>query len=67
MTEGHPIFYWIPGIPTTDQAYDEHQTEDTEIVSTHGNKDDDGSTKNGEEEKSTEEEAYAEEEQYEYS
>ena len=62
MTKGYPIFEWSPWIPITDQDDDEHQTEDYEIVSTHGNEDDDCIIKNGEGLKIIEEEAYAKEE-----
>ena len=66
ITKGYPIFECIPGIPITDQAYNRHQTEDYEIASTHGNKDDDDIAEYWEEEKIIEEESYDKYGQYEY-
>ena len=47
MTKGYPIFEWSPGIPITDK-YNETQSEEDEIYSTHEDKNDDDITENGE-------------------
>ena len=54
MSKGYPIVKCIPGIPITDQANHEHQTEENEIASTYENKEDYEITKNGEKEKNIE-------------
>ena len=48
MTKGYPIFEWIPVISIKDK-YNKNKNEDNAIASTHGDKDDDGITENGEE------------------
>ena len=45
MTEGYPIFKWIPGIPITDKD-DWTQSEEDEISSTHGDDNDNEITEN---------------------
>ena len=65
MTQGYLIFQCIPDIPITDKN-NKNQNEDNELASTHGDKDDNDITENGEEEKIIEEETYDQEDQGEY-
>ena len=57
MTKGYPIFEWSPDIPITDK-YDETQSEEYEIASSHEDESDDNINENEEEEEIIEEETY---------
>ena len=49
MSKGYPIFEWRPSIPITDK-YDETQSEENEISSTHKDEHNDEIIENGEDE-----------------
>ena len=57
MTKGYPIFECSPVMPITDK-YNETQSEEDEISSTHEDEHDDYITENGEDEEIIEEDIY---------